>query len=60
MQITGVSATVKYSKQMTDGSWKTVQLVAEAELDFTDDWEVSQRELYRSLAEQLKEVWSSK
>jgi hypothetical protein len=60
MQITGVSATVKYSKQMTDGSWKTVQLGAEAELDITDDWQESQRELYRSLAEQLKEVWSSK
>jgi hypothetical protein len=58
MQVTSVSVNVRYSKPMTDGSYKTVELGAEGALDAGDEWQEVQAALYHQLGEQMRYVFS--
>jgi hypothetical protein len=58
MQVTSVSVNVRYSKQMADGSYKTVELGCERNPTNSDeDWHEVQAELYRQLGEQMRYVF---
>lgn len=57
MKVTTVSASVRYSKPMGDGSYKTVELGAEATLTAEETWTKAQASLYQELGQQLKALW---
>ena len=59
MQITTISASVRYSKPLGDGSYKTVELGAEATLTAEETWTEAQANLYQALGHQLKALWTS-
>ena len=59
MKITTISASVRYSKPLGDGSYKTVELGAEATLTGQDIWTEAQASLYQELGQQLKALWST-
>ncbi len=56
MQISKIAAHIRYSKDI-GGSWKSVELAAEAEVTIMDDWTVCQVELYSELSQQLRQLW---
>ena len=58
MIVTKVTASLKCSKQMDGGVWKTLEFGAEAQVESVDDWRVCQRRLYGELREQLVKTWS--
>jgi hypothetical protein len=58
MKITTISASVRYSKALGDGSHKTVELSAEATVN-GEDWHTAQAALYTELGQQLKALWSA-
>jgi hypothetical protein len=59
MQVTRISANVRYSKQMPDGAFKTVELGAEGSLDSSDEtWQEAQAALYHQLGDQLRYVFN--
>jgi len=60
MKITTVSATVRYSKPLPDGSWKSVELSAEATLEPQETWTEAQARLYTDLGQQLRTLWTEK
>ena len=59
MNITTVSASVRYSKALGQGQHKTVELSAAADLEPQEDWHDAQSDLYQELGQQLKTLWSS-
>jgi hypothetical protein len=60
MRVTVVKVNVRYSKQMPDTSFKTVELGLEGSLTNSDaDWAEVQRDLYHALGEQMRYVFSS-
>jgi hypothetical protein len=59
MRVDRVTANVRYSKQMPDGAFKTVELGCESSLtDGDEDWREVQTNLYRQLGEQMRYVFS--
>lgn len=59
MQVTSVSVNVRYSKQMADGSFKTIELGCEGTLNSSnDDWQEVQASLYHQLGDQMRYVFS--
>ena len=59
MEVTKISANVRYSQDTGHGAWKVIELGAEASLDFMDaDWQSAQRELYDELTLQLRQLWN--
>ena len=60
MKITTVSASVRYSRPLGDGSYKTVELGAEATLTAQETWTEAQASLYQELGNQLKTLWTAK
>ena len=60
MKVTQISASLRYSKILDDGSWKAVEIGSEATLDAREDWQTAQSELYAQLGQQLKSLWASK
>jgi hypothetical protein len=60
MKVTTVSASVRYSKALGDGSHKTVELSAEATLTPQEEWHKEQATIYHQLGDQLKGLWTSK
>ena len=60
MNVTTVSACVKYSKKLDDGSHKTIELSAEGTLTAQEDWQTAQATLYGQLGQQLKALWAMK
>ena len=60
MKVTTVSASVRYSKALGDGSHKTVELSAEAALTPKEQWQEAQGSLYHELGQQLMSLWSTK
>jgi hypothetical protein len=59
MQVTSVSVNVRYSKQMADGSFKTIELGCEGTLNSSDDdWQEVQASLYHQLGDQMHYVFS--
>lgn len=60
MYITIVKANVRYSKQLSQGEYKTLELGAEASILPGDDWSLCQKSLYDTLSNNLTEIWDTK
>ena len=61
MIIEKVSATVRYSQQLKNGSWKSIELSAEGTIDaLSESWQEAQSELYDDLGKQHQEAWNHK
>ena len=60
MKVTTVSAGVRFSKVLGDGSHKTIELSAEAALTAQEEWHKAQATLYHQLGDQLKALWTTK
>ena len=60
MKVTTITAHVRYSRPMGDGSYKTVELGAEAALTTQETWTEAQASLYTELGQQLKALWTAK
>ena len=57
MKVTTIKAAIRYSRQLPDGSWKTVELGAEATVDGPPS--ASQMELYQTLKAQMHTLWNN-
>jgi len=60
MQVTKVSARIRYSKPIGDGSFKTIEISAEGAIGHNENWQEAQSNLYDHLAGQLREIWTKK
>ena len=60
MKITSVSASVRFSKAIQPGCYKTVELSAEGTLNPNENWHEAQATLYTDLGDQLKALWSTR
>ena len=54
MIITTVSATIRYSQDTGKGSWKVIEIGAEASIGEREHWKQAQSELYYQLTHQLR------
>ncbi len=57
MIVTTISATIRYSQDTGKGSWKVVELGAEASISDREFWQQAQSELYHQLSQQLRQLW---
>lgn len=57
MYVDRVSACLKYSRQLAEGQYKTVELGAEAAIQPDEDWQKAQNELYQQLVAQLRTLF---
>ena len=60
MKITTISASVRFSKAIQPGCYKTIELTAEAEVMPKEDWHEAQSQLYDQLSIQLKALWPAR
>ena len=60
MKVTTISASVRFSKAIQPGCYKTVELSAEGTLMPKEDWHEAQAILYADLGEQLKQLWTTR
>ena len=58
MEVTKVSANIRFSKEEKTGGWKTIELGAEATVVPGEDWVLCEQGLYSVLAGQLRTLWS--
>ncbi len=58
MEVNKIAAHIRFSKDI-GGSWKSVELAAEADVTIMDDWTVCQAELYSQLSQQLRQLWNN-
>jgi len=49
MKVTTISASVRYSKAINNGEYKTIELSAEAALEPQEAWKEAQASLYADL-----------
>ena len=54
MQVDKIILTLRYSKELPNGSWKSIKVGAEAVPSEDRPWQEQQRELYAELSQQLK------
>ena len=57
MEITSVSASVRFSGAVGPSRFKTVELSAEATVQGDEDWQDAQSKLYQELGKQVKCLW---
>ena len=57
MEVTSVSASVRFSGAVGPSRFKTVELSAEATVQGDEDWQDAQSELYSRLGKQVKYLW---
>ena len=60
MKVTTVSASVRYSRAINTGEYKTIELSAEATLEPQEAWIEAQASLYTDLGQQLRTLWTAK
>ncbi len=58
MEVNKIAAHIRFSKDI-GGSWKSLELAAEADVTIMDDWTVCQAELYSQLSQQLRQLWNN-
>jgi hypothetical protein len=58
MKVNQVSVSVRYSKGLSPGEHKTIELSAEASIDPEETWTLVQQGLYTMLTAQLRTLWS--
>ena len=56
MEVNKIAAHIRFSKDI-GGSWKSVELSAEASVSDREHWKQSQSELYFQLTDQLRQLW---
>ena len=59
MNVTTISATIRYSQDTGHGAWKVVELSAEASIGDREHWKQAQSELYYQLGDQLRTLWAN-
>jgi hypothetical protein len=59
MNVTKVTATIRYSQDTGKGAWKSLELGGEASINEREDWQAAQATLYGQLARQFKTLWLS-
>ncbi len=59
MQVDKIILTLRYSKELVDGAWKSIEVGAEAVPSEDRSWQEQQRELYTELAGQLKTLFAN-
>ncbi len=59
MNVVTVTANVRFSKALVDGSHKTVELGAEAAVGKGEAWQEAQAALYAALGTQIKALWGN-
>ena len=57
MEVTNVSASVRFSGAVGPSRFKTVELSAEATVHGQEDWQNAQSKLYQELGKQVKYLW---
>ena len=57
MIVERVSASIRYSKALSPGEHKTLELSAEASIDPEENWTLAQQGLYTALTTQLRALW---
>ena len=57
LEVTSVSASVRFSGTVGPSRFKTVELSAEATVQGDEDWRDAQSELYSQLGKQVKYLW---
>jgi hypothetical protein len=57
MRVTKVNVAVRFSKEMRDGAWKSIELGAEATLDEGESREEATNALYTDLTADLRQLW---
>ena len=57
MNITKISASVRFSKAIQPGCYKTIELSAEADVAPRENWHEAQSQLYTDLGDQLRVLW---
>ena len=57
MEVTSVSASVRFSGAVRPSRFKTVELSAEATVRGDEDWRDAQSQLYQELGKQVKYLW---
>ena len=60
MNVTTVSVSVRFSKAIEPGCYKTIELSAEADVMPKEDWHEAQSQLYDQLGIQLKTLWTAR
>ena len=58
MEVNKIAASIRFSKDI-GGSWKSVELGAEATVSDREFWKQAQSELYYQLTDQLRTLWSN-
>ena len=59
MQVNKIVLTLRYSKEIADGAWKSIEVGAEAAPSEEQSWQAQQRELYAELAGQLRVLFTN-
>jgi hypothetical protein len=59
VNVTKVTATVRYSQDTGKGAWKSLEIGVEASINEREDWQKTQAHLYSDLAKQFKALWSA-
>jgi hypothetical protein len=57
LEVTSVSASVRFSGAIGPSRFKTVELSAEATVQGDEDWQDAQSELYQELRKQVSYLW---
>ena len=57
LEVTSVSASVRFSGAVRPSRFKTVELSAEATVRGDEDWRDAQSQLYQELGKQVKYLW---
>jgi hypothetical protein len=58
VNVSKVTATIRYSQDTGKGAWKSLELGCEASITEREDWQKAQATLYGQLAQQFKALWS--
>ncbi len=59
MEVSKVSATIRYSQGTGHGAWKVIEIGAEGSVDGRENWQSAQAFLYHELGQQMKTLWSN-
>lgn len=59
MEVSKISANIRYSQDTGKGAWKVIELGAEATISDREHWKQAQSELYYQLGDQLRTLWSN-
>jgi hypothetical protein len=59
MKVDRVTTIVRYSQDSGKGSWKSLEIGAEATIAPNENWHTAQEQLYYQLGQQMKTLWSN-